>query len=101
MARRKKATRADRLRECFGLIYRRDKAVYGMNNADVCKVLGMSSQNTICARVKNPEKLTVGELLTLGSLFHWGEEDYISLISSGLGEAPAKKNLGGNENDNH
>lgn len=78
----KKKTRADRVAECFGELYRIGKARADLTEAQITALIGYKSRDALLAKRKDPLQITLGQLVILGTAFRWREEDWEQLLST-------------------
>ena len=76
----KRKTKADRLREKFGQMYKVGKAVTGLNDTDIAESLGLGV-TALWARRKAPETFKLGEIVKLSVILRWGGSDLTDLIA--------------------
>lgn len=75
---RPKKTEAQRRAERFWELYRVGKARIGFTEEQVGRAIGLSPVS-LRKRRHDPDAFTVGELVTIGSLFGWSGEDFASI----------------------
>jgi len=62
--------------ERFGELYRIGKARIGFTEEQISKMIGFKGRPPLLERRRNPEKLSLGQLITLGHAFNWSEAKY-------------------------
>ena len=75
----KRKTKADRVREQFGRLYRIGKARSGMQEADLADAFGISVK-TLYRHKKEPEKITLGEFAKFSLILQWTDEETNGLM---------------------
>lgn len=81
----KKKTRADRVAECFGELYRDGKARADLTEDEITTLIGFKTRDTLLKRRKNPLDLTIGQLMAMGIAFRWKDDEYLSLLQAIVG----------------
>lgn len=76
---RPRKTEAQRRAERFGERYRVGKARLGATEKQIGNILGIE-RPALLARRKDPGKLSVDQLVTLGKVFNWSDDDFIAII---------------------
>lgn len=76
---RPRKTESQRRAEQFGERYRVGKARICATEEQMGKVLGIT-RPALLARRNDPGKLSVQQLVTLGKVFNWSDEDYLAII---------------------
>lgn len=84
----KRKTRADRVAEKFGELYRIGKARSGLRDEDVTALCGFKSPIPLRKRRAAPLEFTMGQLMAMGAAFRWSEEDWQELTSLMAGRRP-------------
>lgn len=79
---RSKKTDAQRRAERFGEHYRVGKARLQLQEPDIAAALGMG-KSTLFLHKRNPDTFSLGQLVRLGSVFGWTEEEYMDIIRGG------------------
>lgn len=82
----KRKTRADRVAECFGELYRIGKARADLTEEQISTMIGYKSRDALLARRKDPLSFTLGQLLTMGTVFRWRDEDWSQLVATMRGD---------------
>lgn len=77
----KRKTKADRLREQFGQMYKVGKAVTGLNDTDIAESLGIGI-TALWKRKNAPETFKFGEIVKLSVILRWGMSDLTDLIET-------------------
>lgn len=81
---RLKKTDAQRRAERFGEHYRVGKARLQLQEQDIASVLGMGS-STLRKYKRSPDAFSLGQLVRLGGVFGWTEDEYMDIIRGGKG----------------
>lgn len=81
---RLRKTDAQRRAERFSEHYRVGKARLNLQEPDIAAALGMG-RTTLVAHKHNPDTFSLGQLVRLGSVFGWTEEEYMDIIRGGKG----------------
>lgn len=68
----------------FAARYLEGKAEKNLNEEDIARALGYKDRQTLRAKRNDPTKFTIGELLKMADLFHWGMEDIVVILRGGL-----------------
>ena len=76
----KRKTRADRVAETFGELYRTGKARADLTEEQITALIGFKSRDALLKRRKDPLSLTLGQVMTMGIAFRWKEEDWQQLV---------------------
>lgn len=76
---RPKKTTADRRAEIFIRNYKIGKAKTGFQEPDVARALEIS-ESTLRRNKKSPGKFSVDQIVTLGKVFDWSDEDFLAII---------------------
>ena len=76
---RPRKTETQRRAERFGERYRVGKARLGATEEQIGNILGLK-RPALLARRKDPGKLSVDQLVTLGKVFNWSDDDFIAII---------------------
>lgn len=79
MGRRRK-TESRRRAERFGELYRIGKARLGLTEEQISQMIGFKGRPALLDRRKNPDKLSLGQLVTLGTAFGWSDSEYMAII---------------------
>ena len=82
----KRKTRADRVAECFGELYRIGKARADLTEEQISTMIGYKSRDALLARRKDALSFTLGQLLTMGTVFRWRDEDWSQLVATMRGD---------------
>ena len=82
----KRKTRADRVAECFGELYRIGKARADLTEEQISTMIGYKSRDALLARRKDPLSFTLGQLLTMETVFRWRDEDWSQLVATMRGD---------------
>lgn len=73
---RPRKTEEDRRAEIFIRNYKIGKAKIGFLDPDVARVVGIT-ERTLSEKKKAPGKLRVEQMVTLGKVFGWSDEDFM------------------------
>lgn len=84
----KRKTRADRVTEKLGELYRIGKARSGLQEEEITALCGYKSPVPLRKRRRSPLDFTLGQIMTLGAVFRWSEQDWQELISLLAGGRP-------------
>lgn len=84
----KRKTRADRVAEKFGELYRIGKARSGLQETEITALCGFKSPIPLRRRRSSPLDFTLGQLMAMGAAFRWSEEDWRALTSLMAGGRP-------------
>lgn len=85
----KRKTRADRVAEKFGELYRIGKARSGLQETEIAPLVGFRSPVPLRRRRASPLDFTLGQVMALGSAFRWTEEDWQELAGLMAGRRPS------------
>jgi|GEM_PF-2265966 len=85
----KRKTRADRVAEKFGELYRIGKARSGLQETEIAPLCGFKSPIPLRKRRNEPLNFTMGQLMALGAAFRWSEEDWQELTGLMAGRRPS------------
>lgn len=82
---RLKKTDAQRRAERFSEHYRVGKARLKLQEPDIAAALGMG-ESTLRKYKRGPDAFSLGQLVRLGGVFGWTEEEYMDIIRGGRGD---------------
>ena len=64
----------------FAARYLEGKAEKNLNEEDIARALGYKDRKTLRTKRNDPTTFTIGELLKMADLFHWGMDDIVSIL---------------------